>query len=68
MMKNKDKYVFAMKHIRFEGNLKDRIMEKVEQKLERKQIRFLPKTIISLACIQMIFCFFATNSVGCFMV
>ena len=68
MMKNKDQYILAMKHIKFEENLKDRIIGKVEQKLERKYIRFFPKTIISLACIQMIFCFFATNSVGYFMV
>lgn len=68
MMKNKDQYIFAMKNIKFEKNLKDKIMEEVEQKLAKKYIRFFPKTIISLACIQMIFCFFATNSVGCFIV
>ena len=32
MMKNKDQYILAMKHIKFEENLKDRIMGKVEQK------------------------------------
>lgn len=68
MMKNKEQYILAMNHIKFEENLKDRIIGKVEQELERKYIRFFPKTIISLACIQMIFCFFATNSVGYFMV
>lgn len=67
-MKNKDRYIFAMEHIKFKENLKNEIRENIGEKLENKKRSFVPKTIISLACIQVIFCFFATSSVGYFMV
>lgn len=65
-MNNREKYVSAMKKIKFRENLKQEILEKMELKFGNQGFHFLPKTAISLACIQGLFCFFAVQSVSYF--
>ena len=61
-MSNRENYVSAMKKIKFRENLKQEILEKIDLKFGR----FWSKTVISLACIQGLFCFFAIQSVSYF--
>ncbi len=60
--------MLAMKKIKFRENLKSEILREVSSKLENQWTHFLPKTIISLACIQALFCFFSVSSVSYFMI
>ena len=67
-MNNKDKYIFAMDNLKFNENLKSQIMDNINNKIENKYIGLIPKMIISVACIQFVFTFFATTSISYFLI
>ncbi len=64
-MNKKDIYIKALNNIKFDENLKARIMFQINMKSSKKTINFVPKTLISLAGVQLILCVFTTNCAGC---
>lgn len=64
-MNKKDIYIKALNNIKFDENLKTRIMFQINIKYSKKTINFVPKTLISLAGVQLILCAFTTNCAGC---
>lgn len=57
MIKN---YIDAINNIKFNENLKQKIMLNISQE-HSKKIEFFPKTLISLAGVQMILYIFSTT-------
>lgn len=64
-MNNVDRYKNAMKKIQYDENLKLKVYSYVYRKTSTRISRIFPRTIISLVGIQFVFCFLATNVVGC---
>lgn len=57
----KNKYVEAMKSLKFDENLKNKIIHNVYSKLEKKYVNLFPRTLISLGVIQMAMFIFSTS-------
>lgn len=57
----KNRYVEAMNNLKFNENLKNKIICNVYSKLERKYVNFFPRTLISLGVIQMAMFIFSTS-------
>lgn len=57
MIKN---YIYSINNIKFNENLKPKIVLNISQKCSKK-IEFFPKTLISIAGVQMIFYIFNTT-------
>lgn len=59
-MSKKD-YIQAMDNLKFDENLKHKVISNVYSKLEKRYIILLPRTLISLGFIQMIMFIFSTS-------
>lgn len=65
-MSKKD-YIQAMDNLKFDENLKRKVISNVYSKLEKKYIILFPRTLISLGFIQMIMFIFSTSVESGFM-
>lgn len=59
-MSKKD-YIQAMDNLKFDENLKQKVISNVYSKLEKRYINLFPRTLISLGFIQMIMFIFSTS-------
>lgn len=57
----KNRYVEAMNNLKFDENLKNKVIHNVYSKLEKKYVNLFPRTLISLGVIQMAMFIFSTS-------
>lgn len=64
----KNRYVEAMDNLKFDENLKNKIIYNVYSKLEKKYVSLFPRTLISLGVIQMVMFIFSTSVESCLVI
>jgi len=58
---SKKNYIKAMNNLKFDENLKNRVISNVYSKLEKRYINLFPRTLISLGFIQIMMIIFSTS-------
>lgn len=57
----KNKYIEAMNNLKFDENLKNKIINNIYIKLEKKYTNLFPRTLVSLGFIQIVMFVFSTS-------
>lgn len=57
----KNRYIESMDNLKFDENLKNKIIYNVYSKLEKKYVNLFPRTLISLGVIQIAMFVFSTS-------